>query len=87
MTKSITYSSAIKKMALLEQRANISVILNLFDKSLIMAVLFDSDKEKAFDEMMEVRNREYELGPYKRGRKFPSISRDKYHVRRKRGWK
>lgn len=59
MIKSLTYKSAINKLAFISDKANVK--LNMFDVSLIVAVLYDVNKEKALDDLIkarrEIRNR------------------------------
>ena len=57
MVDKIDYKKAVERLANLEKFVVLDVNLNSFDRSLILCLLFDEDKEKTFDDIL--RNKSY----------------------------
>ncbi len=55
MSDEISYQAALEKVALLEDHTTLDVKLTPFDKSLLLAVLFDKDKKATMDDIVRVR--------------------------------
>jgi hypothetical protein len=54
--KIINYQTALIKISLMENWIKTKKELNAFDRSLILSLLFDMDKEKVLDDIINVRN-------------------------------
>lgn len=55
MSEEISYQAALEKVALLEDHTALEVKLTPFDRSLLLAVLFDKDKKATMDDIVRVR--------------------------------
>jgi hypothetical protein len=68
MVHKISYEKAVKKIANLEKYGNLEKMPNIFDRSLILSIMFDEPKEKTLDDLTLIRAKDIvKIDPTKMG--------------------